>query len=312
MASFAAEVKNELSRIVGEKNCCRRAELTALLRMGATISFGRERIFGITFANNNAAVARKTFTLMKAAAPTLPLEIIVARANRLRKRNSYIVRAKPAPAAENLLAALNIVCGDKLNIASDIALLRRRCCQTAYLAGAFLGGGSINRPESRYHLEIATENFGTAELLLTLLKRMDFPANIFERGDAFVVYIKECDAIIDFLAMIRAETAVEKFEVARNVKEVRNQVNRIVNCETANLQKAVNAAGKQLADIKFLEREGLFAAMPQQLAETAKMRMANPEASMAELAALLFVSKSGLAHRLRKIRAFAEASRNEK
>ena len=120
------------------------------------------------------------------------------------------------------------------------------------------------------------------------------------------VYLKEGDAVADFLGMMQAEKSVERFEVARNLKEVRGQVNRLVNCETANLQKAVDAAGRQLADIRRIERAAGLEGLPDILRETAEARLAHPDASLAELAALLCVSKPGVNHRLRKLHAMAE------
>ena len=121
-----------------------------------------------------------------------------------------------------------------------------------------------------------------------------------DRKDSYIVYLKEGDAVIDFLAMLEAEQAVEAFEVARNVKEVREQVNRLVNCETANLQKAVDAAGRQLAEIKILAAAGLEKLSPK-LRAAAEARLENPEASLAELAEMLGITKSGMSHRMRKL-----------
>ena len=180
-------------------------------------------------------------------------------------------------------------------------LLRRSCCRVAYLRGAFLGGGSVNRPEAGYHLELVSGNYQFAELLASLLKRLDMPAGLTDRKDAYVVYLKESDAIVDFLGVMQAEQAVEAFEVTRNVKEVRNQVNRLVNCETANLQKTVDAAGRQIADIRALAAAGRLAQLPPPLRAAAEARLAHPDATLAELAALLGIGRSGVNHRLRKL-----------
>ena len=139
--------------------------------------------------------------------------------------------------------------------------------------------------------------------------RMDFPVGFTDRKDSYIVYLKEGDAIIDFLAMLHADKAVEEFEIARNIKEVRSQVNRLVNCETANLQKAVDAAGRQLHDIEVLQRqEGGLAALPERLRETAEARLEEPGVSIVELGEMLGVSKSGVNHRLRKLHALAAAA----
>ena len=135
---------------------------------------------------------------------------------------------------------------------------------------------------------------------------MDFPVGFIDRKDDYVVYLKEGDAVMDFLAMIQADEAVEAFEVARNVKEVREQVNRLVNCETANLQKTVDAAGRQLEAIRRLQAADMIPRLPKKLRQTAERRLAHPDASLAELADMLGVSKSGMNHRMRKLRELAE------
>ena len=142
--------------------------------------------------------------------------------------------------------------------------------------------------------------------LHTLLRRLHFPVGLTDRRDTYVVYLKEGDAVMDFLALIGAEEAAEEIEVARNLKEVRAQVNRLVNVETANLQRAVDAAAVQRAAIERLAAAGRLAELPEELRETAEMRRAHPEISMSELAALCHISKSGMSHRLRKICAMAE------
>ena len=185
-------------------------------------------------------------------------------------------------------------------------LLRKKCCRAAYLRGAFLGGGSVNRPEARCHLEITAKSAALGRALHTLLRRLHFPVGLTDRRETYVVYLKESDAVMDFLALIGAEEAAEEIEVARNLKEVRAQVNRLVNVETANLQRAVDAAADQLAAIERLAAAGRLDALSEDLRETAEMRCAHPEVSMAELAVLCHISKSGMSHRLRKIRAMAE------
>jgi DNA-binding protein WhiA len=135
---------------------------------------------------------------------------------------------------------------------------------------------------------------------------MGFPAGFVDRKDSYIVYLKEGDAVIDFLGMMEADEAVESFEVARNVKEVREQVNRLVNCETANLQKAVDAAGRQLAIIRALEKDGKLASLPSKVRAAAKARLENPDATLQELAEMLGISKSGMNHRMRKLKEIAE------
>ena len=304
MPSFATEVKNELARLNYEQSCCRTAELAALLRMGATITFGLRRTFGLNFTTKNAAVARKTLQLLKSEGGNIRTEITVRRSRQLNKNNNYTVRVVPAPPVAELLEKLGFLQDESLNMTTDMALLKKACCRVAYLRGAFQGGGSVNRPEASYHLELVTGSYGLGNLLNTLLKRMGFPVGFTDRKEDYVVYLKEGDAVMDFLAMVQADEAVEAFEVARHVKEVREQVNRLVNCETANLQKTVDAAGRQLAYIKRLQEAAVK--LPAKLRATAELRLKHPDASLTELADMLGVSKSGMNHRMRKLRELAE------
>lgn len=305
MPSFATEVKNELARLNYEDSCCRTAELAALLRMGATMTFGLRHTFGLNFTSKNAAVARKTLMLLKSEGGDIHTEITVSRSRQLNKNNNYTVKVIPSPNVAQLLQRLGFLHDDSLNMDSDMGLLRKSCCRIAYLRGAFQGGGSVNKPESAYHLELVTGSFGLGNLLYRLLKRMGFPVGFVDRKADYIVYLKEGDAVIDFLAMIQADKAVEAFEIARNVKEVRAQVNRLVNCETANLQKAVDAAGRQIAAIRLLKAQGLLEKLPKKIKKTAQLRLENPDITLTELAAMLGVSKSGISHRLRKIQELA-------
>ena len=304
MPSFATEVKNEVARLVDENSCCKIAELAALLRMGAVMTMGGNRSLGINFTTENAAVARRTLTLLKASGE-VRTEVMVSRARRLKKHNSYCVRVIPSLVVSDLLAKLGLMHGDTLNVGSDSAILRKHCCRHAYLRGAFLGGGSVNRPEGSYHLELVTGSEVFAQLLLSLCRKFDLPVGLSERKNDYIVYIKESDAIMDFLAIIGAENALVEFEVARNLKEVRNQVNRLVNCETANLQKTANASVRQMEHIKLIKAKLGFDSLPEPLQEVAVVRLSHPDASLKELAEVLHISKSGINHRLRKLEKIA-------
>ncbi|SEJ16270.1 hypothetical protein SAMN05660742_1046 [Propionispira arboris] len=304
MPSFATEVKNEVARLVDENSCCKIAELAALLRMGAVMTMGGKRSLGINFTTENAAVARRTLTLLKSSGE-VRTEVMVSRARRLKKHNSYCVRVIPSLIVSDLLAKLGLMHGATLNVGSDSAILRKHCCRHAYLRGAFLGGGSVNRPEGSYHLELVTGSEVFAQLLLSLCRKFDLPVGLSERKNDYIVYIKESDAIMDFLAIIGAENALVEFEVARNLKEVRNQVNRLVNCETANLQKTANASVRQMEHIKLIKAKLGFDSLPEPLQEVAVVRLSHPDSSLKELAEVLHISKSGINHRLRKLEKIA-------
>ncbi len=157
-----------------------------------------------------------------------------------------MIRVVPSRVVTEVLSVLGIMRGDTINAGRDAGLLRRSCCRRAYLRGAFLGGGSVSRPEGEYHLELVTGNQDFAKTLVRLLKSFGLAAKVADRKQDYVVYLKDGDAITSFLRVIGAHNALFAFENVRVVKDMRNQVNRLVNCETANLQKTVNAAVRQV------------------------------------------------------------------
>ena len=301
--SFAAEVKNELARLTDAPACCAAAELAALLRLGGTILIGGPRSLGISFTSENAAVARKVLSLIKRGF-NLKTEVVVTRGRRLKKNNTYHLKVPPSPAAAELLTVLGILRDGTLHGVPEQALLRKVCCRKAYLRGAFLAAGSVNRPEGAYHLEIVTGNYDTARGLVRQMKSFQLSAGLTDRKEAYVIYLKDGDAITTFLQIIGAHNGLLTFENVRVVKGMRNQVNRLVNCETANLQKTVNAAVRQVESIRAIaQSEGGLQRLPHSLREVAEIRLAYPEATLSELAELLGgkPGKSGINHRLRKL-----------
>ena len=305
MPSFAADVKNELAHKLDKKICCQTAELAALLRMGASITLGTNLMLGLSFVTENAAVARKTLTLLKSAGD-VQTEVTVSRSQRLKKNNRYSLRVVPSPNVRPLMEQLGMLGDTEGSMGRDKALLNKQCCRRAYLRGAFMGGGSINRPEAECHLEMITDNYGFADTIVGVLRRMGFPAGFTDRKNHYLIYIKDGEAIMDFLSIIGATKSLDEFESGRNLKEVRNQVNRLVNCETANLQKTVDAAHYQNACIKLLKDSGALNNLSAALNKTAICRQENPDATLAELAEILLVSKSCVNHRLRKLVSLAE------
>ena len=188
---------------------------------------------------------------------------------------------------------------------------RKTCCRKAWLRGAFLGGGSINRPEVEYHLELVTQNEGFAGTLTAALKSFGLTSGRTTRKQDTVVYLKEGDAITSFLGVVGAHEALLEFENVRIVKGMRNQVNRLVNCETANLAKTVNAAVRQIEGIRLLISRRGIDSLPRSLKAVAELRLANPEATLQELVEAYDggISRSGLSHRLRALERMAEELR---
>lgn len=176
---------------------------------------------------------------------------------------------------------------------------------------AFIKSGSINDPSKKYHLQIMFKQKKKAEEMKILLSNFDINAKIIKREKEYMLYLKDGEEIVTFLALIGANNGVLKFEEARVLKETNNELNRLVNCETANLNKTINASNKQIEDIKYIQKRKQFNSLPETLKEMALIRIENPDMPLAELGKLLSkpIGKSGVNHRLKKISEIAEELR---
>ncbi len=303
--SFAALTKKELTQIEGSP-CCAKAELSALIRMNGTIQFGNGR-FVLDISTENAAIARKIYTLLKEHFKA-HAELLVRKKMRLKKNNVYIVRI-PAQVTE-ILEALRIYREGTITQGIPKETVKKNCCKKAYLRGAFLAGGSVNHPESNsYHLEIFTLHQEHCKDLNSLTNKFVLNSRCIERKKGYVMYIKEGEKITEFLSLIGAHQALLYFEDVRIVKDMRNSVNRLVNCETANVNKSVSAAMKQIEAIKRIEREVGLEQLPEKLREVAEARLKYTDLNLSELGEILpsgKVSKSGINHRMRKLHEIAE------
>lgn len=307
--SFAAQTKKELTLIESDA-CCEKAELSALIRMNGMVQLSNQRVI-LDISTENAAIARRMYVLLKKTYQ-IHTELLVRKKMRLKKNNVYIVRMPNG--VQELLKDLHIVSeGFLFTPGIDPQIIPSNCCERAYLRGAFLAGGSVNNPEgSSYHLEIASAYEEHCKALCNLANRYDLNARFIERKKGFVLYIKEGEKIIEFLSIIGAHQALLRFEDVRIMKDMRNSVNRIVNCETANLNKTIGAAVRQIDNIRLLQREIGLENLPEKLREVAEVRLQHPDMNLKEVGDLLKggVSKSGVNHRLRKIDELAEKIRN--
>lgn len=202
----------------------------------------------------------------------------------------------------------------KNELLDDIMSLNLNASEDFYksvVKGAFLGAGSINEPNKQYHLEIVFEEKSNAEYIQNICKEYSIHLKILESKNKYYLYIKEGEEISRFLAFIGANKAVLEFEDIRITREIKNNVNRLVNCETANLNKVVNASVNQINDIKLIQNLKKFEELPDYLKEIAIIRLENPDASLKTLGELLDkpIGKSGVNHRLQKIHEIAEELR---
>lgn len=309
-STFSGRVKSELARSLPEKNCCRLAEFSALLRTGGTLEISSGSAgpqWSLYFTTNNAAVARHVFRLGKGLY-AWPIEIRVRRQERLRKNNRYRVRLLIPEDCRTELLELGILKGRRVIEGVRSSLVRRQCCTRAYLRGVFLGSGSISNPETGYHLELVLSSEGYARAIVKLLQRAGLQARINQRKETQVVYLKEAEQIASLLRLIGAHGALLRLEDVRVLKEMRNQVNRLVNCDTANLEKAVSTGLRQVRTIQYILDEAGLDYLPASLRQVAELRLQYPEASLKELGHMLDprLGKSGVNHRLRRLTEIAE------
>lgn len=299
--SFSNDVKNELSRLETNEVCCDKAELLGVLRMSGAIVI-RGMNIGIHFSTENAALARRVLQILKSNYQ-VQTEVVITRSRRLKKNNRYQVRVLPAPQVSIAMTELQL-----LSMESDLKnpLLTKQCCKRAFLRGAFLGGGSISRPSSDYHLEMVTGNEDFARSIIKVMHTFSMKAKLTDRKNDYIVYLKDGESITNFLRVIGAHGSMMEFEGVRVLKEMRNNVNRRVNCETANLGKVVKAAVRQVNCIKFIDEHMGLSELPQALQETARLRLEYPDASLNELVEYSGgIGKSGINHRLKKLQEMA-------
>jgi len=304
--SFTAEVKDELSRVESKRPCCMKAELAALVRIEGTLHITGNERFRLEIATETAPVARKVIKLLHGLYD-LKTELTVRRSV-LHKTNNYLITV---PTQINLSQALNElgILDDSLGLTQGIMprVVKRDCCAISYLRGAFLGGGFVADPHGDFHFELTAESEQVAEDLAALMRRFEVPAKVTRRRGLFTVYLKGAEPIVTFLALVGAHRALLRTEDVRVVKSMRNDVNRLVNAETANLERTAEAAIAQVEAIQLLDAKVGLDNLPPALRELARLRVENPDVSLRELGELAEppLSKSAVYHRVRRIEELA-------
>ncbi|AXX64796.1 MAG: DNA-binding protein WhiA [Lactobacillus sp.] len=302
MASYASEVKKELTSLEVHPEHAR-AELSAIIRMSGSLSLVDHR-FILNVPTENPAIARRIYSLLHQLY-TVESDLVVRRKMKLKKNNQYIVRLRQH--VQEILADLRIIENNSFQIRTDIPeeVLTSQQRARSYLRGAFLAGGSVNSPEtSRYHLEIYSLYENQNQGIMQLMNQFNLNARATQRRNGYITYLKGAEKISDFLQIIGATSSMLKFEDIRIVRDMRNSVNRLVNCENANINKTIKAASRQIANIEFLRDNYGLDQLPPKLKEIAELRLAHPEMSLNELGKLVPsgpISKSGINHRLRKL-----------
>jgi DNA-binding protein WhiA len=313
--SFSSKVKNEICRFTEMSKKEAIAELAAIMKVSGTIGLGSNKQINFQITTENPAIARLIFKLLKEHF-LIHARLLVKRSNSLKKKNVYVVIITEEMGVKDLLKQVAVL-EDENFFSIDYTIPERLIdaeeCRRKYIRGAFLGGGSISNPEKNYHVEFVTHDSDYAEELCTLINSYGLLSKIIQRKSSFVIYIKEGEQIVDLLNIIGAHNSLLFLENVRIMKEMRNNVNRLVNCETANLSKTVNASVRQVESIKLIQRELGFQRLPKNLREIAELRLDYPDESLKELGAILEppVGKSGINHRLRRIEKIAEELRKE-
>lgn len=309
--SFASEVKKELTTLEVHREHAK-AELAALIRMNGALSLAN-RHFVLNVQTENAATARRIYSLLKDHYD-VQSELLVRRKMKLKKNNIYIVRLKQDTLT--ILNDLEIVENAMFTDQVSDAIMGNSQKMRSYLRGAFLAGGSVNNPEtSRYHLEVYSLSEQHSKDIMSMMIYYNLNARMLERRNGYITYLKGAEDISDFLTLIGATSNMLKFEDVRIVRDMRNSVNRMVNCETANLSKTISAAAKQIETIEFIDRTVGLNHLPEKLKEIAELRLEHPEISLKELAEIVpsgAISKSGINHRIRKLNDYAEKLKEAK
>ena len=296
--SFSLEVKQELSKInsLADKNNVKCELMGYLVTSNTSVQKNKVRFSTESQYNIN----RFSKLLNNLGFVNYDIKI---------QRNMYSIFINKNDIQELIRAEENI------NIANEILsyFLKSEILEKAFIRGTFLGSGTINNPEKKYHLEIFLKNLETAKYIIEILRKYSIDFKILERSKKYAIYTKEGEEISKFLALMGASASVLKFEDIRVYRDIKNNINRKVNCETANLNKIVNSSVKQINDIKYIKERGKFNELSEQLKEIAIVRIENPDMSLEELGKLLKkpIGKSGVNHRLRKIQKIVEELKEE-
>ncbi len=308
--SYSSKIKDELSRVMPSARHCLIAELSAIISLSGTLTEGMQDISNLTVKTEHSGVARKYFTLLKKTF-NISTDIEIDNNARGSYKHIYAVELNDNKQIDTVLKAVKLSKED-LEL-YDSTLLTKSCCKRAYIRGAFLASGSVTNPEKSYHMELVCQTKARADKLTEIFLSLGIEARIIMRKKSYIVYIKEGDMIVEALGLMEAPASLMELENVRILKGVRNDINRRVNCETANITKTVSAASRQLEEINYIKDTVGLKKLPDNLRQIALLRLKHNEASLKELGELLEprVGKSGINHRMQKIMDYAQRLREE-
>jgi len=294
--SFSVEIKNEVSKVSGMEECCKRAELAGIVAFSAIIGDK------LKINTESAAVARRVSGLLKELCG-------VNMSVRNKKTESGSFYSITVENTEKILMRLGITL---LPFKIHSGVVKRDCCARAFVRGAFEGGGSIVTPEKSYHIEFSTRHPKIQETIEAILNRFDIRAKKLIRKGYYIAYLKSGEAVSDILALMGAHKTMMKFMNIKIVKEMRNTANRLVNCETANLDKIINASQEQIRAIKLIDKKVGLGSLSPEFRTLARLRLNNPEYSLQELGNKLSppLSKSAVNRRMQKLIQYSFANKS--
>ncbi len=312
--SFSAKVKEELLRVQPEKNCCMLSEISAFTQSLASLRLSGGGRIKVVYETENAALAKRIFLLLK---KRLEITAVLSftRYARLGGRRACILTVNEQDSRHLLVSLRMLREADEGDVFKGVprAAMTRRCCRASFLRAAYLGAGAMTDPDKGYHLEFVTSP-SRAEILTDILEKSDLPSGTSDRRGDKVVYIKKGDDVVNCLALMGAHQALMEMENIRIRRDSRNQANRALNCDEANLKKQLSTGSRQAAAITAYSLKHSLGGLPKDLQEIGRLRMLHPEASLEELGQMLAVpvGKSGANHKMRKLmNMIAENGENE-
>ncbi len=314
--SFSSDVKKELALVKPEKECCGLSELCGLYQsMGSLSLLGRGKV-NVQLTSESLAVCRRAYTLFVQALRLTP-QIHYVTNTHFGGTRKCVLTLGPIQTPV-FLAALRMMekqpdGGYSFRSATPKLAITRQCCMKAYLRGVMLGGGTMSNPDQSYHLELSCRDGDMQAMMAKCMQRAGLPIKLAKRREHHYLYLKQSDQIVQFLTMIGAHQSVMHIEDLRVKRQVMQTVNRAMNCDSANLQKQMDASQQQIAAINQMREDGILATLPPSLQEMAMLRIQNPEATLSQLGQMLDppIGKSGANHRMRRIMSYYQEEKTD-
>lgn len=306
--SFSNDVKNEIARLeLGSKDDCL-SEITALFRVNGSLNYSSGK-FSLRFLTENNPIARRIYSIFKKLY-NYDSGIQISNNNQLRKKNNYRIIVDNSKVVEKFLNDAGFEANQFALYDENIKgyLIDNDSRKKAYIRGSFLGAGTIINPDKHYHLEIITSSNLYSEKIQAILMHFNITSSIIERKNNSVLYMKDSDMISDFLSLVGAYQGLLKLENIRALRDLKNNLNRVINCETANMDKTIDASFKQIQAIKKIDEIVGIENIPENLQSVANLRLKYPSYSLKQIGESMKppIGKSGISHRFKKIMDMAE------